>query len=102
MQIKRFEFDVITDHELHREGRAALSQYCKLLEIRRCEGGVRTWRSQPGEYYNFLYGGMYGGLLRNSDKSPSKLVGLVLLHRVVLSASHTNGRVMTGRISVGI
>ena len=152
-----FEFDVITDHELHREGPAALSQYstlltsthpeyhtsqsldalqkfrdvqggnlvylggngfywkigasssitptptssssssssssisqeeefnnnnnnnnddCKLLEIRRCEGGVRTYATEPGEYYNFLDGGMYGGLLRNSDRSPSKLVGI--------------------------
>jgi N,N-dimethylformamidase len=152
-----FEFDIITDHELHREGPAALSQYstlltsthpeyhtlqsldalqkfrdvqggnlvylggngfywkigasssitptptsssssssssisqeelfnnnnnnnnnddCKLLEIRRCEGGVRTYATAPGEYYNFLDGGMYGGLLRNSDRSPSKLVGI--------------------------
>jgi N,N-dimethylformamidase len=143
-----FEFDVITDHELHREGAAALRQYstlltcthpeyhtpqsldalqtyrdaqggnliylggngfywkigassaplakskndtngdgdddgdddailssCKLLEIRRCESGIRTWAAEAGEYYNLL-DGMYGGLWRNSGRPPSKLAGI--------------------------
>lgn len=137
-----FDFDVITDHELHREGAAVLAQYstlltcthpeyhtpqsldalqkyrdvqggnliylggngfywkigasrappseskdgingdvddtlstCKLLEIRRSEGGVRTWAAEAGEYYNLL-DGMYGGLWRNSDRPPSKLAGI--------------------------
>ena len=133
-----FDFDVITDHELHREGAEALSQYstlltcthpeyhtpqsldalqkyrdvqggnliylggngfywkigassgplsktkdedndgplsCGLLEIRRCEGGVRTWAAEAGEYYNLL-DGMYGGLWRNSGRPPSKLAGI--------------------------
>lgn len=145
-----FDFDVITDHELHREGAEALAPYstlltcthpeyhtpqsldalqkyrdvqggnliylggngfywkigasreppptksnntnggegndngddnddtlssCKLLEIRRCEGGVRTWAAQAGEYYNLL-DGMYGGLWRNSGRPPSKLAGI--------------------------
>ena len=137
-----FDFDVITDHELHREGSAALAQYstlltcthpeyhtpqsldalqkyrdiqggnliylggngfywkigasrtpspkvkdgidganddalysCQLLEIRRCEGGVRTWAAEAGEYYNLL-DGMYGGLWRNSGRPPSKLAGI--------------------------
>jgi N,N-dimethylformamidase len=141
-----FDFDVITDHELHREGAAALTQYstlltcthpeyhtpqsldalqkyrdvqggnliylggngfywkigasketpakskdddtngsddddndtlssCKLLEIRRSEGGVRTWAAEAGEYYNLL-DGMYGGLWRNSGRPPSKLAGI--------------------------
>jgi N,N-dimethylformamidase len=141
-----FDFDIITDHELHREGAAALAQYstlltcthpeyhtpqslealqkyrdvqggnliylggngfywkigasreplvkskdddtndsddyedealssCKLLEIRRSEGGVRTWAAEAGEYYNLL-DGMYGGLWRNSGRPPSKLAGI--------------------------
>eukprot|EP00531_Pseudo-nitzschia_arenysensis_P006376 CAMPEP_0116132272 /NCGR_PEP_ID=MMETSP0329-20121206/9458_1 /TAXON_ID=697910 /ORGANISM="Pseudo-nitzschia arenysensis, Strain B593" /LENGTH=788 /DNA_ID=CAMNT_0003626773 /DNA_START=54 /DNA_END=2420 /DNA_ORIENTATION=- len=132
-----FHFDIITDHELHREGAACLEQYstlltcthpeyhtpqslgalqdfrdvqggnlvylggngfywkigastespgksettddtlstCKLLEIRRCEGGVRTWAAEAGEYYNLLDGN-YGGLWRNSGRPPSKLAGI--------------------------
>lgn len=131
-----YEFDIITDHELHREGVEALAGYttlmtsthpeyhtpqsldalqkyrdvkggnliylggngfywkiaastdepmtsddedtpsnCKLLEIRRCEGGVRTWAAEAGEYYNLL-DGMYGGLWRNSGRPPSKLAGI--------------------------
>jgi N,N-dimethylformamidase len=129
------QYDIVTDHELHREGLSAISQYstllttshpeyhtwdtiealqkfrdslgcnliylggngfywriaassrgigsygknessCKLLEIRRCESGVRTWASDCGEYYNFLDGGSYGGLWRNSGRPPWKLVGI--------------------------
>ncbi len=125
-----YDFDVITDHELHREGAECLARYstlltcthpeyhtpeslealqtfrdvqggnlvylggngfywkigaspkaknddddCKLLEIRRCEGGVRTWAAEAGEYYNLLDGN-YGGLWRNSGRPPSKLAGI--------------------------
>ena len=49
---------------------------CKLLEIRRCESGVRTWAADCGEYYNFLDGGNYGGLWRNSGRPPWKLTGI--------------------------
>eukprot|EP00536_Pseudo-nitzschia_multiseries_P010844 jgi/Psemu1/289323/fgenesh1_pg.347_\ len=47
-----------------------------LLEIRRCEGGVRTWASEPGEYYHCLDHGTYGGLWRNSNRPPSLLTGI--------------------------
>ncbi|KAL3913018.1 MAG: hypothetical protein SGILL_006658, partial [Bacillariaceae sp.] len=128
------DYDIVTDHELHREGASILAPYqtvmttshpeyhtleslnalqnfrddyggnlmylggngfywriaaspsttsnpnkddsCSLLEIRRCESGVRTWAADCGEYYNFLDGGNYGGLWRNSGRPPWKLTGI--------------------------
>jgi N,N-dimethylformamidase len=103
--------DVITDHDLHAEGAAALAPYrvviaaqhpeyhseCMMqafeeflgqggrlmylggngfywraepseeqpdtLEVRRAEGGIRTWETLPGESYH-AFGGGYGGLWR--------------------------------------
>jgi N,N-dimethylformamidase len=111
LTVKGFAFDVITDHDLDREGSALLHPYrvvvtgshpeyhtpntlgavqdCvddggrlaylggngfywrvaasptipDVLEIRRAEGGVRTWAAEPGEYFHALDGG-YGGLWR--------------------------------------
>ena len=45
------------------------------IEIRRAEGGIRTWASEPGEYYN-AFDGEYGGLWRRNGRPPQKIAGL--------------------------
>lgn len=115
--------DVLTDHDLHEEGVAALEPYRVVicaqhpeyhslrmigafeqflgqggrlmylggngfywraepsadaphaLEVRRAEGGIRVWATEPGESYN-QFGGGYGGLLRRVGKASHKLVGI--------------------------
>jgi len=115
--------DVLTDHDLHEEGLAALEPYRVVicaqhpeyhslrmmnaferflgqggrlmypggngfywraepsletphaLEVRRAEGGIRVWATEPGESYNQFEGG-YGGLLRRIGKASHKLVGI--------------------------
>ena len=46
-----------------------------LIEIRRAEGGMRVWASQPGEYYHQL-DGEYGGLWRRNGIPPQKVAGV--------------------------
>ena len=46
-----------------------------LVEIRRGEGGIRAWASEPGEYYN-AFDGAYGGLWRRNARPPQQLVGV--------------------------
>lgn len=120
---KGFEFDVLTDEDLDREGVSALAHYDVLLtgsqpeyhtrrtlealiayrdrggkmmymggngfywkigrsaehphliEVRRAEGGMRVWASQPGEYYNQL-DGEYGGLWRRNGITPQRVAGV--------------------------
>ena len=120
---KGYEFDVITDDELHKYGLAAIEKYSVLLtcshpeyhtpqslnalqeytntgghlmylggngfywkvavsdawpdavEIRRGEGGIRAWASEPGEYYN-AFDGEYGGLWRRNGRAPQVLAGV--------------------------
>jgi N,N-dimethylformamidase len=115
--------DLITDHDLHAEGVAALAPYRVViaaqhpeyhsermmqafeafvgqggrlmylggngfywraeaseeqpdtLEVRRAEGGIRTWETLPGESYH-AFGGGYGGLWRRIGRSGHKLVGI--------------------------
>ena len=55
---------------------AAKDRDASILEIRRAEDGVRTWASEPGEYYHMLDGGSYGGLWRRNDRPPQQLVGV--------------------------
>ncbi len=45
------------------------------IEIRRGEGGIRTWAADPGEYYN-AFDGEYGGLWRRNGRPPQKIAGL--------------------------
>jgi N,N-dimethylformamidase len=45
------------------------------IEIRRTEGGIRTWPAEPGEYYH-SFDGAYGGLWRRSDRPPQQLCGI--------------------------
>jgi N,N-dimethylformamidase len=45
------------------------------IEVRRTEGGIRTWAAEPGEYYH-SFDGAYGGLWRRSDRAPNILCGI--------------------------
>jgi N,N-dimethylformamidase len=45
------------------------------LEVRRAEGGIRTWATEPGESYH-QFGGGYGGLWRRIGRPSHKLVGV--------------------------
>ncbi len=114
--------DVLTDHDLHAEGAAALGPYRVLvtgqhpeyysakmldalevflagggrliylggngfywraepaaeaphaIEVRRTEGGIRVWATDPGESYH-AFGGGYGGLWRRLGRPAHRLVG---------------------------
>ncbi len=114
--------DIVTDHDLHAEGVAALAPYRVLicaqhpeyhsrrmlealeaflarggrliylggngfywraepsidaphaLEVRRAEGGIRVWGTDPGESWH-QFGGGYGGLWRRIGKPAHRLVG---------------------------
>ena len=46
-----------------------------VIEVRRAEGGIRTWDAQVGEYYHAL-DGAYGGLWRRNGRPPQQLVGV--------------------------
>ncbi len=46
-----------------------------LIELRRAEGGVRAWETQPGESYHAT-DGTYGGLWRRCGRPPQHLVGV--------------------------
>ena len=120
---KKFDYEIITDEQLHKDGFKAIKKYKtvitgshpeyhtkqtldalrdfrdhggslnylggngfywriaihkeneSLLEIRRPEGGIRAWASEPGEAYN-AFDGTYGGLWRRSGRAPQELVGI--------------------------
>ena len=122
LETKGYDFDVITDEDLHYEGLALLKPYqvilsgthpeyhslqmwdamkayqnqggrlmymgangwywriafhpdCPgLMEVRRNEGGIRTWAADPGEYYH-SFTGEYGGLWRNQGRAPQVMLG---------------------------
>jgi N,N-dimethylformamidase len=117
-----YEFDVITDEDLHYKGFGLLKLYTVILtgthpeyhskqmwdammayqqqggrlmymgangwywriahhpelpgviEVRRNEGGIRTWAAEPGEYYH-SFTGEYGGLWRRQSRPPQMIVG---------------------------
>ena len=46
-----------------------------MVEIRRAEGGIRTWAAEPGEYYNSL-DGEYGGMWLRNGRPPQSLAGV--------------------------
>jgi N,N-dimethylformamidase len=46
-----------------------------VIEVRRAEGGIRTWDTQVGEAYHALDGN-YGGLWRRNGRPPQRLVGV--------------------------
>ncbi|MHA1567709.1 MAG: N,N-dimethylformamidase beta subunit family domain-containing protein [Alphaproteobacteria bacterium] len=46
-----------------------------VIEVRRAEGGTRTWAAEPGEYYH-SFTGEFGGLWRRNGRPPNAVVGL--------------------------
>ncbi len=59
----------------------------ELLEIRRAEGGVRAWASEPGEYHHQLDGG-YGGLWRRNGLAPQEVGGVGFTVQGEFEGSH--------------
>ena len=58
-----------------------------LLEVRRAEGGVRAWASEPGEYYHQL-DGEYGGLWRRNGIPPQMIGGVGFTVQGEFEGSH--------------
>ncbi|MDC0216321.1 hypothetical protein OAJ75_04440 [Candidatus Pelagibacter sp.] len=123
LHAKNFDYEIITDEQLHEDGFKAIKNYKtvitgshpeyhtketldallkyrdnggslnylggngfywriaihkenkSILEIRRPEGGIRAWASEPGESYN-AFDGTYGGLWRRNGRAPQELVGV--------------------------
>jgi N,N-dimethylformamidase len=46
-----------------------------VIEVRRAEGGVRSWDAEPGEAH-MSFSGEYGGLWRRNARAPQRLVGV--------------------------
>jgi N,N-dimethylformamidase len=46
-----------------------------VVELRRSEDGIRTWESEPGEYYH-AFSGEYGGLWRRIGRAPNAIGGV--------------------------
>jgi N,N-dimethylformamidase len=46
-----------------------------LIELRRAEGGIRTWAAEPGEYFHQT-DGQLGGLWRRNRRPPQMLTGV--------------------------
>ena len=45
------------------------------IEVRRAEGGIRTWIAEPGEYYH-SFTGEYGGLWQRQGRAPQTIAGI--------------------------
>ena len=123
LEAKGYDFDVITDEDIHFEGLELLSsynvvltgahpEYCSMemwkaieaytgsggrfmylggngfywhmvydpedasaIEVRRAEGGTRSWSTQPGENYH-SFNGAEGGTWRRRGRPPQQLVGV--------------------------
>ncbi len=46
-----------------------------VIEVRRAEGGIRTWIAEPGEYYH-SFTGEYGGLWLRQGRAPQTIAGV--------------------------
>ena len=46
-----------------------------IIEVRRAEGGVRSWEAESGEYYH-SFNGEYGGIWRRLGRPPNTLFGV--------------------------
>lgn len=57
------------------------------IELRRAEGGIRTWAAEPGEYYH-AFDGAYGGLWRRNGRPPQALCGVGFTAQGPFTASH--------------
>jgi N,N-dimethylformamidase len=69
-----------------------------VIEIRRAEGGIRAWASEPGEYYN-QFDGEYGGLWRRNGRPPQNLCGVGFSAQGNFVGSHyvVNGEARSSR-----
>ena len=57
------------------------------VEIRRAEGGIRTWAAEPGEYFN-SFDGHYGGLWRRNGRPPQQLAGVGFTAQGIFEGSY--------------
>ena len=57
------------------------------IELRRAEGGIRTWAAEPGEYYHQL-DGAYGGLWRRNRRPPQMLAGVGFSGQGLFEGTH--------------
>jgi N,N-dimethylformamidase len=57
------------------------------VELRRAEGGIRTWAAEPGEYYHAT-DGQYGGLWRRNRRPPQMLAGVGFSCQGVFEGTH--------------
>jgi N,N-dimethylformamidase len=58
-----------------------------LIELRRAEGGIRTWAAEPGEYYHQT-DGQYGGLWRRNRRPPQMLAGVGFSCQAAFESTH--------------
>jgi N,N-dimethylformamidase beta subunit-like protein len=58
-----------------------------VIEIRRAEGGIRSWAAEPGEYFHMLDGAL-GGMWRRSRRPPQQLVGVGFAAQGFYEATH--------------
>ncbi len=58
-----------------------------LIELRRAEGGIRTWAAEPGEYYHQI-DGQLGGLWRRNRRPPQLLVGVGFSCQAAFEGTH--------------
>jgi N,N-dimethylformamidase len=57
------------------------------IELRRAEGGIRTWAAEPGEYYHAT-DGQLGGLWRRNRRPPQMLVGIGFSCQAAFEGTH--------------
>ncbi|MEI7712647.1 MAG: N,N-dimethylformamidase beta subunit family domain-containing protein [Rhodospirillales bacterium] len=58
-----------------------------IIELRRAEGGIRTWAAEPGEYYH-QFDGAYGGLWRRNRRPPQMLAGVGFSGQGLFEGTH--------------
>jgi N,N-dimethylformamidase len=58
-----------------------------LIELRRAEGGIRTWAAEPGEYFHQI-DGQLGGLWRRNRRPPQMLVGVGFSCQAAFEGTH--------------
>ena len=123
LENKGYEYDILTDEDLHKEGLDALKPYsCVItgthpeyysermldatedyittggryiymggngfywnigyredepwiMEVRKCDSGMRAWNARPGEHY-LASTGQKSGLWKNLGRPPQKMVGI--------------------------
>ena len=57
------------------------------IELRRAEGGIRTWAAEPGEYYHQTDGQM-GGLWRRNRRPPQQICGVGFSSQGLFEGTH--------------